>query len=159
MDLALNNLQRLICHKTQQTSKQTLINSVLRSERNHHHHHHVVPPAQISLTLSRHLSLSFIAPGRSSRLHPISAQSCCIQVIAGRPAFGRPWEGVHRSMWLMSSSLLLQQYPACLIRLTWIVFVMGVRWPYSCYLWSAAFRTCSILLAAFSCNCRQACSP
>ena len=32
---------------------------------------------------------------------------------------------------LMSSSLLLQQCPACLVRLTWIVFVMGGRWPYS----------------------------
>ena len=32
----------------------------------------------------------------------------------------------------MSSSLLLQQCPACLVRLTWIVFVMGGRWPYSC---------------------------
>ena len=34
----------------------------------------------------------------------------------------------------MSSSLLLQQCPACLARLTWIVFVMGGRWPYSRYL-------------------------
>ena len=32
----------------------------------------------------------------------------------------------------MSSSLLLQQCPACLVRLTWIVFVIGGRWPYSC---------------------------
>ena len=32
----------------------------------------------------------------------------------------------------MSSSLLLQQCPACLVRLIWIVFVMGGRWPYSC---------------------------
>ena len=31
----------------------------------------------------------------------------------------------------MSSSLLLQQCPACLVRLTWIVFVMGDRWPYT----------------------------
>ena len=31
----------------------------------------------------------------------------------------------------MSSSLILQQCPACLVRLTWIVFVMGGRWPYS----------------------------
>ena len=30
----------------------------------------------------------------------------------------------------MSSSLLLQQCPACLVRLTCIVFVMGGRWPY-----------------------------
>ena len=36
----------------------------------HHPHHHVVLLAQISLTLSRHFSLSFIASGRSSRLHP-----------------------------------------------------------------------------------------
>ena len=31
----------------------------------------------------------------------------------------------------MSSSLFLQQCPASLVRLTWIVFVMGGRWPYS----------------------------
>ena len=31
----------------------------------------------------------------------------------------------------MSSSLLLQQCPACLVRLTLIVFMMGGRWPYS----------------------------
>ena len=32
----------------------------------------------------------------------------------------------------MSSSLLRQQCPACLVHLTWIVFMMGGRWPYSC---------------------------
>ena len=57
----------------------------------YNHHHDVASPAQISLTLSRHPSLLSIAPARSSRLHPVSAQ-----------------EGVHRSMSLMSSSLLLQ---------------------------------------------------
>ena len=31
----------------------------------------------------------------------------------------------------MNSSLLLQQCPVCLARLTWIVFVMGGRCPYS----------------------------
>ena len=97
----------------------------------HHHHHHVMPLAQISLTLSRHFSLSFIASGRSSGLHPVSSQSCCIYVLAGRPAFARPYVGVRRSTPLMSSSLLLQQCPACLVRLTWIVFVMGGRWTYS----------------------------
>ena len=55
-------------------------------------------------------------------------------VRAGRPAFARPYAGVHRSTSLMSSSLLLQQCPACLVRLTCIVFVTGDRWPYSCYL-------------------------
>ena len=97
----------------------------------HHHHHHVVPPAWISLTLSRHFSLSFIAFGRSSGLHPVSSHSCCMYVRAGRPAFAWPYAGVHRSTSLMSSSLLLQQCPACLVRLTCIVPVMGGKWPYS----------------------------
>ena len=52
-------------------------------------------------------------------------------VRAGRPAFARPCVGIHKSTSLMSSSLLLQQCPACLVRLTWIVFVIGGRWPYS----------------------------
>ena len=95
------------------------------------HHHHVVPIARISLTLSRHFSLSFIISGKSSGLHPVSSHSCCMYVRAGRPAFARPYVGVHRSTSLMSSSLLLQQCPACLVRLTWIVFVMGGRCPYS----------------------------
>ena len=104
-------------------------NEPLRENNNHHHHHHHVGPlARISLTLSRHFSLLFIASGRSSRLHPVCSQSCCMYVRAGRPDFARPYVGVYRSTSLMSLSLLLQQYPACL---TWIVFVMGGRWPYS----------------------------
>ena len=43
-------------------------------------------------------------------------------VRAVRPAFARPCVGIHKSTSLMSSSLLLQQCPACLVRLTWIVF-------------------------------------
>ena len=58
-------------------------------------HHNVVLLARISLTLSRHLSLSFIASGRSSGLHPVSSQSCCMYVQAGHPAFSRPCVGVH----------------------------------------------------------------
>ena len=99
----------------------------------YHHHHLVVPPARISLTLSRHSSLSFIASDRSSGLHPVSSHSDCMHVQAGRPAFAWPYAGVHRSTSLMSSSLLLQQCPACLVRLAWRVFVMGGRWPYSWY--------------------------
>ena len=98
---------------------------------NHHHHHHVVPPTRISLTLSCHSSLSFIASGRSSGLHPVSSQSCCMYVRAGCPAFVRPYEGVHTRTSLMTLSLLLQQCPACMVRLTWIVFEMGGKWPYS----------------------------
>ena len=54
-----------------------------------------------------------------------------IAVRAGRPAFAWPYAGVYRSTSLMSSSLLPQQCPACLVRLTCIVFVMGSKWPYS----------------------------
>ena len=96
----------------------------------------------------RHFSLSFIASDRSSGLHPVSSHSCWMYVRAGRPAFARPYVGVHRSTSLMSSSLLLQQ---CLFRLTWIVFVMGGSWPYCWYLVGCChqdlFNTaCSILI-------------
>ena len=60
-------------------------------------HPHVVPLAWISLTLSRHFSLSFIASGRSSGIHPVSSHSCCMYVRAGGPAFAWPYVGVHRS--------------------------------------------------------------
>ena len=103
----------------------------LKTGWNHHHHHHVVPPAQISLTISRHFLLSFITSGRSSGLPPVSSHSCCMYVWTGHPAFAWPYVGVHRSTSLTSSSLLFQQCPACLARLTCIVFVMGGKWPYS----------------------------
>ena len=97
-----------------------------------HTHTYICMYTYIIIIIScRHFSLSFIASGRSSGLHPVSSHSCCMYVRAGRPAFARPYVVVHRSTSLMSSSLLLQQCPACLIRLTWIVFVMGGRWPYS----------------------------
>ena len=49
-------------------------------------------------------------------------------VRAGRPAFARPCVGVHKSISLMSSSLLLQHCPACLVRLTWIVWQNQSEW-------------------------------
>ena len=61
-------------------------------------HHHDVLLARISLTLSRHFSLSFIASDRSSGLHPISSHSCLMYVRAGRPVLpGHMWGsiGVH----------------------------------------------------------------
>ena len=91
----------------------------------YHHHHHVMLVARISLTLSRHFS------GRSSGLYPVSSHSYCIYVRTCRPAFDRLYVGIPRSTSLMSLSLLLQQCPACLVRLAWIVFVMEGRWQYS----------------------------
>ena len=49
----------------------------------------------------------------------------------------------------MSSFLLLHQCPACLVRLTLIVFVMGSRWPYSwCFVTMITF-TIILRLAEF----------
>ena len=106
---------------------------------------HVVPPAQISLTLSRHVSLLFIASGRFSELQPVSSQSCCMYVRAGRLAFEWPYVGFHWNTSLM-------------VCLTWIVFVMGGRWPYSCCFMGCCLQDI-ILLTAFLCNCRLAFSP
>ena len=77
-------------------------------------------------TLSLHVSLSFIAPGRSSGLYPVSSHSCCMYVRAGRPAFDWPYAGVHRSTSLTILSLLLQQCPACLVRLACIDFIIMI---------------------------------
>ena len=71
---------------------------------------------------------TFIASGRSSGLYPVSSHSWGMYVRAARPAFAWPYAGVHWSISLMSSSLLLQQCPSCLFFLAWIVFVMGGRW-------------------------------
>ena len=111
----------------------------IRIRYHHHHHHHVVPLARISLTLSRHFSQSFIASGRSSRLHLVSSHSCIMYVRTGRPAFAWPYVVVHRSTSLMSSSLLLQQCPACLVRLT-------IRYGHTAVSWHISFS-----LSANSC--------
>ena len=93
-----------------------------------HHHHPVTPSARISLTLSRHLYHHFrqILRARSRIYTELLYVSS-----SGHPAFPRPSEGVHKSTLLVSSSLHLQQCPACLVRLILIVFVISGRWPYS----------------------------
>ena len=102
---------------------------------NGRHHHHVAVTARISLILSCYSSLSSIAPGSSSSLYRHR-----LAVLDGHPAFSRPCEEVHRSISLMSSSLLLQQNPTCLVRLSWIVFVMGGRCPHSCCFMGCCFQ-------------------
>ena len=44
--------------------------------------------------LSLHLFLQFITPGRSSCLHPVSAQSCFMEVFADCPALMCPQENI-----------------------------------------------------------------
>ena len=112
-------------------------------------------PAQISLTLSSYMSLSSIALGRSFMHHLVSVQSCCRQVLAGYPTLAHLFEGFHRSTSLMSLLLLFQQCPACFVHLSWMVFKMGDRCPYSCYFVRCCLQdlfntACSILVQLLS---------
>ena len=109
------------------------------SPNQNHYHPHVVLSAWISQTYSCQPSLSFIAPGKSSRLHPLSEQKYSRYVLAGRPTLVRPCKGVRRSMSLMISSLFLQQCPSCLVLLILMFFVMDGRWPYS-----SSFQGCCL---------------
>ena len=78
-----------IYHKTEYYWKFGILSQHIR------HHHHIALVARISLTLSRHSFLSFIALGRSSGQQPVSSHSCWMYVRAGRPAFARPCVGIH----------------------------------------------------------------
>ena len=88
--------------------------------------------AWISLTLSCQLSLSSIAPGRSSRLHSMSILRHCRYVLLGHPTLVCRCERVHRKTSQMISSVILQQYPTCLIYLIWMVLEIGGWCLYNC---------------------------
>ena len=45
----------------------------------------------------------------------------------------------------MSSSLLLQLCPTCLVRLTWMVLKMGGKWLYSCCFVGSCFQDSFII--------------
>ena len=96
-----------------------------------YHHHHVVPPAQISLTLSRHFSYhsSPLAGLQGYILCPHIAAVCKFALIV-LLLLGHMWGSirVHR---LWARPCFSSSVPACLVRLTCIVFMMGGKWPYS----------------------------
>ena len=117
-------------------------------------YHHVVLPARISLTLSRHFSLSFIASGRSSGLHPVSLHSCCMYVQAGRPAFARPYVGSNNYEFVPASLAV-----SCMSGLSNLDSFHDGRHSIVGALWGVATRACSLLLAAFLCNYRLASFP
>ena len=78
---------------------------------NHHHHHHNALVVRVSLTLSRHSSLSFIALGRSSGQHPyphIAAE--CMFVLVVLLLHGHVWGSIRELLlWVrpcFSSSVL-----------------------------------------------------
>ena len=107
----------------------------MKNALSHHHHHYVVLSARISMTLSCHPF--------AIHCHPLLPAECLQGYILYRhravvyrfylvaPTFAGPCDEVHSSISLMNSSLLLQQCPACSVPLTLIVFVIGIRWPYS----------------------------
>ena len=105
----------------------------------------------ISMTISRQPSLSFIVPERSYAQHPVSSHSWSMWVLGGRPTLACSCVGFYRRTSLMSSSLFLQQCPACLVRITHMVYKMGGKWPYSSFLVGCCFHdlfktACSILV-------------
>ena len=75
--------------------------------------------------------ISCLSGGVGKYVYPVSVQSWTCLVLAGRPLLACPCVGIHRRTSLMSLSLLLQLCPAGLVRLTWIVYEMGSKWPYS----------------------------
>ena len=119
----------------------------------HHYHHYRAASTDIPDPLSPLLPIIHRFWHVDSGL---SSHNCCMYVRAGRPAFAWLYAEVHRSTSLMSSSLLLQHCPACLVRLTCIVLCWEAGGRIVGALWGVAARTCSILLAAFLCNCRLA---
>ena len=60
--------------------------------------------------------------------------------MSGRLAPARPCKVIYRRTSLISSCLLFQQCPTCLVRLIWIVLEMGGRWPYSCCFVACCFQ-------------------
>ena len=118
--------------KTQNTHTHT--HTYIDPSRNWFHLHQVALLARISLTLSHHSSLSSISPGRSSKLHPVSVQSCDRFLLGGQHRL------VHEKGSIMSSFLLPQPCPAYFVRLIWMVLEIGGKWRYSCCFVKCCFQ-------------------
>ena len=73
----------------------------------------------------------------------------------GRSTLARAYERAHRRTSLMSSSLHLQQCLACLVHLTWMVFEMRGKCPYSCCFVGCFFQD-SFKNIVFLCSSRLA---
>ena len=86
---------------------------------------YIVFANSLSLSLSRYVSISSIAQGKSSRLHPVPLLSWYMQVLDGQPTMVSPWVRIHKRRLFMNLSLLLQQCPAIFFRFTEIVWDMG----------------------------------
>ena len=89
----------------------------------HHHHHHHHHQVVLISTDSFDSLLSFVPIVLADPQNCIQCPH--IAVFAGQSIIVCPWVGVDEKASLLSSSLLLLKYPACLVRLTRIVYKMG----------------------------------
>ena len=129
MDLVLNNLQSLICHKTNQTKP-----SVIRW----------FIPCIIWLGFITSTNVVYLM---LNQVLYISSSSSCHAISSDiLDPLSPPLPIVHRlrqvpraTPRILTELLYVGSSPARLVRLTWIIFVMGSKWPYSycfvgCYL-------------------------
>ncbi len=94
--------------------------------------------------------------GKSSMLDLVSIQSSCRLFLADRPTLTRPYKRVDR-MSLMTSSLLLQKRPACLVHVILMVFEIGGMWSYSwgffCRMLLPGYVPINIYISMYACIC------
>ena len=100
------------------------------ARRNHHYHHNVVPSARIypSSSLATPPYRPLLPAGLQGYISYRHRAVVCRFELVVLPLFVH----VKGSTSLMNLPLIFQQCFASLVRLTWTVFVMGGKWPYSC---------------------------
>ena len=126
-----------------------------------YHHHEVALKARISLTLSLSLSLSAPIIHRSRQVFKTSScvrsklmkESPCWSANTNMSMLQFHWRTL-----LMNLSLLLQHYPACLLRLTWMFLKWEVSGHTAVGSWGVVSRISSRHLVAFLWNYRLALS-
>ena len=62
---------------------------------------------------------------------PCPRKACCSHVIVSRPTLTSPHDGINCRTSLITSSLVLQQFFTCLVRLIWMALEVRIKGPYS----------------------------
>ena len=99
------------CHHQPVTPKETIHNQPESNCYHHHNPHQGMLTAEISLTVSCHLSLPATMFCKFSWWHPVSEQNW---------RTSQPTLNSQSKMLLISLSLLFQEFSACLVYLTWM---------------------------------------
>ena len=143
-------------HSSTLTTFVTLLLHRLISNLSSDHHHHRLSYSRADRTWA----FLIIRPYHPSLL---AGSLGCIQclskadglILASRWTLACPYIGFHLGTSLMSSSLFLQQCPACLVRHISMVCETGGKWPYSCSFYSVrsvTYRIYSKPIVAFLCS-------